>query len=204
MRSRATITAPKASASSTFSQKMMRASDVPPSLAATHSAAVATGPYTDTVFFQVDGISPNGICLPTGSPVCSSCRGVMTYGLCPVTAIRPLAAYDMESVEPAAGSTVNTTTARNANAMSARAGGRAPRATATRPAITPAPPSTMAAHNPAVTNVVVRCRECHHGGPLAGRTTDGTVALGPAAEITIMTSVDATIAAAASPASRAS
>src|SRR5271166_3602483 len=108
----------------------------------------------------------------------------------------------MESVEPAAGSTVSTTMARNANAMSARAGGRAPRATATRPAITPAHPSTRAAHNPAVTNVVVRCRECHHGGPLAARATDGTDAFGPAAEITIMTSVDAAMAAAASQASR--
>jgi hypothetical protein len=53
---------------------------------------VATGPYTDTVVVQVDGISANGICLPTGSPLRSSCNGVMTYGLCPVTAIRPLAA----------------------------------------------------------------------------------------------------------------
>ena len=71
-----------------------------------------------------------------------------------------------------------------------------------RPAITPAHPSTIAAHNAAVTNVVVKCSECHHGGPLAGRTRYGTDALGPAAEITIMTSVDAAMAAAASQASR--
>jgi hypothetical protein len=91
-RSRAAITAQKASASSHLSQKVMRASEVPPSSAATHSAPVATGPYTDTVVVQADGISENGICLPTGSPLRSSCSGVMTYGLCPVTAIRPLAA----------------------------------------------------------------------------------------------------------------
>ena len=71
-------TARKASASSTFSQKVIRASDVPPSLAATHSAPVATGPYTDTVLFQVDGICRNGICRPTGSPRSASCSGVMT------------------------------------------------------------------------------------------------------------------------------
>ena len=86
------MTAPKASASSAFSQNVIRASDDPPSSAAAHSAPVATGPYTDTVVVQVDGISANGICLPTGSPLCSSCSGVMTYGLCPITAIRPLAA----------------------------------------------------------------------------------------------------------------
>ncbi len=91
-RSRARITAPKASASSSFSQNVMRASEVPPSSAAPHSAAVAAGPYTDTAFIQLDGISADGICLPTGSPDCRSCRGVMTYGLCPVTTVRPLAA----------------------------------------------------------------------------------------------------------------
>ena len=56
----------------------MRASDDPPSSAAAHSAAVATGPYTDTVVVQVDGISANGICLPIGSPLRSSSSGVMT------------------------------------------------------------------------------------------------------------------------------
>jgi hypothetical protein len=44
MRSKIRITAPKASASSSFSQKVMRASDVPPSSAAIHSAPVASGP----------------------------------------------------------------------------------------------------------------------------------------------------------------
>ena len=91
-RSRARTTAPKAIASSSFSQNVMRASEVPPSSAAVHSAAVATGPYTETAFIQLDGISRDGICRPTGSPDCWSCRGVITYGLCPSTAVRPLAA----------------------------------------------------------------------------------------------------------------
>ena len=103
----------------------------------------------------------------------------------------------MESVEPAGGSTVSTATARNAAAMTGRTGGRAPRATATRPAITPAQPSAIAAHSDTVTNVAVRCSACHHGGPPARRMA-GTETFGPAAEITIMTSVEAAIAAAAS------
>ncbi len=110
----------------------------------------------------------------------------------------------MESVEPAAGSTVSATTAMTENAMSTRAGGRAPRATATRAAITPKPPTAIAAHSATVTNVVVRWSACHHGGPLAART-DGTAALGPAAEITTMTAVEAAMAAAPSqPISRVS
>ena len=121
----------------------------------------------------------------------------MTYGLCPITAMRPLAAYEMESVEPAGGSTVSTATARNAAAMTGRTGGRAPRATATRPAITPAQPSAIAAHSDTVTNVAVRCSACHHGGPPARRMA-GTDTFGPAAEITIMTSVEAAMATAAS------
>src|SRR5580704_6791153 len=103
----------------------------------------------------------------------------------------------MESVEPAAGSTVNATTARNANAISTRTGGRAPRATAIRAAITPAQPRAIAAHSATVTNVVVRCSACHHGGPLVA-CTDGTIAFGPAAQIPTMTAVDSTMAAAAS------
>ncbi len=111
--------------------------------------------------------------------------------------MRPLAAYEMESVEPAAGSTVSATTARNAAARTGRTGGRAPRATATSPAITPAQASAIAAHSDTVTNVAVRCSACHQGGPLARRMA-GTETLGPAAEITIMTRVEAAMAAAAS------
>src|ERR1700730_5959324 len=103
----------------------------------------------------------------------------------------------MESVEPAAGSTVSTTTARNAAARTGRTGGRAPRATATRPAITPAQPSVIATHSDTVTNVALRCSACPQGGR-ATRRMAGTETFGPAAEITIMTSVEAAMAAAAS------
>ena len=197
-RSRARTTAPKAIASSSFSQNVIRASEVPPSSAALHSAAVATGPYTETAFIQLDGISRDGICRPTRSPDCCSCRGVITYGLCPITAVRPLAAYEMESVEPAAGSTVSTATTPNAATRMGRTGGRAPRATATRPAITPAQPSTIATHRDTVTNVAVRCSGCHQGGPWPGRGMAGTETFGPAAEIAIMISAEAAMATVAS------
>src|SRR5260370_30143586 len=107
----------------------------------------------------------------------------------------------MESVEPAGGSTVRTRTARNENATTGRTGGRAPRATAIRPAITPAQPSPIAAHSDTVTNVAVRCSECHHGGPLT-LGMEGTETFGPAAETAIMISVAAAMAAAPSQAIR--
>src|SRR5213596_377109 len=78
----------------------------------------------------------------------------------------------MESVEPAGGSTVSTVTTRNAAARIGRTGGRAPRATATRPAITPAQPSAIAIHSDTVTKVAVRCSGCHQGGPPPARGRD--------------------------------
>src|ERR1700730_3999380 len=104
----------------------------------------------------------------------------------------------MASVEPAEGSTVTTATARNAAAMTARTGGPAPRATATSPAITPAQPSTIAAHSDTVTNVAVRCSACHQGGQ-PGVLTDGlrmtgTATFGPAAETAMMMSVETAMA----------
>src|ERR1700724_908403 len=95
----------------------------------------------------------------------------------------------MASVEPAEGSTVTTATARNAPARTARTGGRAPRATAISPAITPAQPSAIAAHSDTVTNVAVRCSACHQGGPAEGCRNSGTATFGPAAEMTTMISV---------------
>ncbi len=82
--------------------------------------------------------------------------------------------------------------------MTARTGGRAPRATATSPAITPAQPSPIAAHSDTVTNVAVRCSACHQGGPPAAWRMTGTETFGPAAEIAMMTSVETAMAAAAS------
>ena len=108
----------------------------------------------------------------------------------------------MASVEPAEGSTVTTATARNAAAMTARTGGRAPRATATSPAITPAQPSTIAAHSDTVTNVAVRCSACHQGGLTDGLRMTGTATFGPAAETAMMMSVETAMAAAASQPSR--
>ncbi len=109
-----------------------------------------------------------------------------------------MAAYEIASVEPAEGSTVTTATARNAAAMTARTGGRAPRATATSPAITPAQPRAIAAQSDPVTNVAVRCSACHQGGPPAAPGMTGTDTFGPAAEIPMMMSIETAIAAAAS------
>ncbi len=62
----------------------MYAIEVPPSFAAAHSDAVATGPYSDGLFCQLCGV-----CWPTGSPIWRSWAGVITYGLCRSTAILP-------------------------------------------------------------------------------------------------------------------
>src|SRR5260370_39094775 len=104
----------------------------------------------------------------------------------------------MESVEDAGGSTVKPTAARHEHATTGRTGGRDPRPTAIRPAITPVQPSPIAAHSDTVTNVAVRCSECHHGGPLT-LGMEGTETFGPAAETAIMISVAAAMAAAPSP-----
>ena len=82
--------------------------------------------------------------------------------------------------------------------MTARTGGRAPRATATSPAITPAQPRIIAAHSDTVTKVAVRCSACHQGGPPGGCRRSGTATFGPAAEMTTMISVATAMAAAAS------
>src|SRR5579875_2099907 len=75
--------------------------------------------------------------------------------------------------------------------MSARADGRAPRATAMSPMTTPAAPATAASHRTAVTSAAGGCRENHHGGPPAGLGIPTTAALGPAAETAIMARADA-------------
>src|SRR5579859_8296124 len=103
----------------------------------------------------------------------------------------------MASVDPAGGSTVTAARATKAAAMTGRTGGRAPRATATSPAITPAQPSTMAAHRDTVTKVAVRCSACHQGGLTDGSRMAGTETFGPATEIPMMMSVETAMAAAA-------
>ncbi len=71
-RSSASAITAKASANSSFSQKMMRPTEVPPSFAAPHCAAVASGPYSDGSVCQL-----RVVCRPTGSPLARSCRGVI-------------------------------------------------------------------------------------------------------------------------------
>src|SRR5579859_8164405 len=99
----------------------------------------------------------------------------------------------MASVEPAAGSTVSTMTARNAKPMSALTGRRAPREVAAIPASTPAQPTIIAIHIDTTVAVAEKCSGCHHGGWAAPCTT-GTDRLGPPNEITIMIRTDTTIA----------
>jgi hypothetical protein len=67
-----------------FSHRMIRVAEVPPSLAAAHCSAVASGPYSDGYLCQVRCDR-----LPSGSPARFSCAGVITYGLWPSTVIRP-------------------------------------------------------------------------------------------------------------------
>src|ERR1044071_5281013 len=104
----------------------------------------------------------------------------------------------MESVEPAGGSTVSTATTPNTATRMGRTGGRAPRATAIKPAITPAQPRAIATHRDAVTKVAVRGSGCHQGGPWPGRGMAGTETFGPPAEITIMISAEVAMATVAS------
>src|SRR5260370_41009597 len=93
---------------------------------------------------------------------------------------------------------VSAVEARNAPARTGRTGGRAPRAIATRPPITPAQPSAIAAHSDTVTNVAVRWSACHQGRPPARRMA-GTATLGPAAESTHVARTEAAVAAAEGP-----
>ena len=66
-------------------------------------------------------------------------------------------------MDPPAGSTVRIPMTRKEKTIIARADGRAPRATATRPAMTPRPPAPAAVHNEKVTSGIDGCRENHHG-----------------------------------------
>jgi hypothetical protein len=85
--SRPSTTAPNAIVVQSFSQKAIRAADVPPSSAAAHCSALASGPYTVT--WRRHSLP---IALPTGSPLRRSFAGVSTYGLWPSATIRPYAA----------------------------------------------------------------------------------------------------------------
>jgi hypothetical protein len=75
----------------------------------------------------------------------------------------------------------------------ARADGRAPRATAASPAMTPAPPAPATVHDAKVTSGIDGRSENHHGGPAAGLGTWMTAELGPATSTAIMIAAAKTI-----------
>src|SRR5215470_16030036 len=110
----------------------------------------------------------------------------------------PSMAYDCASLLPAGGSTVNTATAMKEAAISGRTGGRAPRATAIRPAATPAAAMTAAPHKVNSTKSSGRPSDTHHGGPPAGVCRiAGTLMEGPATDIAIITRSETVMQAAA-------
>jgi len=101
-------------------------------------------------------------------------------------------------VEPAGGSRVRAATAAAASEISIQAGYRAPRDTATSPAVTPAPPRIAAAHSPSVTTGSGRCTGNSAGSGPAGLGIGGTVALDRAAEAAIMIRIELPMPSAAS------
>ncbi len=96
-------------------------------------------------------------------------------------------------MDPAAGSTVSTPTTRAAKASRTRTGGRAPRATATSPAMTPVPPASTAPQSAKVSRAGDGCRQIHQGGPAAGFGIVTTDRLGPATDTATMTAAAATM-----------
>ncbi len=82
----------------------------------------------------------------------------------------------------------------NAAQSSSRMGGRAPRRTTTRPAATPAAPSTDTAQSRMVTVATGSGHENHQGGPAPGRGVLTTAAPGPAAGMTMMTAIASAMA----------
>ena len=93
-------------------------------------------------------------------------------------------------MEPAGGSTARAATAPAATESSIQAGYRAPRDTATSPAMTPPPPRIAAAHSPSVTaRSGSRIGSSTGSGP-AGLGIDGTVALYRVADATIMIRIE--------------
>src|SRR5215472_1657444 len=110
----------------------------------------------------------------------------------------PSIAYDCASLLPAGGSTVNTATAMKEAAISGRTGGRAPRATAIRPAATPTAAMTAAPQRVNSTKSSGRPTDTHHGGPPAGVCLiAGTLMDGPATDTAIITRSETVMQAAA-------
>src|SRR6516165_3604795 len=109
----------------------------------------------------------------------------------------PSMAYDCASLLPAGGSTVKAATAMNEAASSARTGGRAPRATAIRPAATPTAAMTAAPHRVNSTKSSGRPTDTHHGGPPVVCRITGTLIDGPATDTAIITRSETVMQAAA-------
>src|SRR5579875_248439 len=109
----------------------------------------------------------------------------------------PSMAYDWVSVVPAGGSTTKAATAMKEAASSGRTGGRAPRATASRPAPTPAAATTAAPHRVNSTKASGSRSDSHHGGPPAACAIAGTLIDGPATDIAIIARSETVMQAAA-------
>src|SRR5215468_770087 len=110
----------------------------------------------------------------------------------------PSMAYDWVSLLPAGGSSAKAATAMNEAAISGRTGGRAPRATAIRPAATPTAAMTAAPQSVNSTKSSGRPSDTHHGGPPAGVCRiAGTLIDGPATDTAIITRSETVMQAAA-------
>src|SRR6516165_3589419 len=109
----------------------------------------------------------------------------------------PSIAYDCVSLLPAGGSTVKTATAMNEAASSGRTGGRAPRATAIRPAATPTAAMTAVPQRVNSTKSSGRPSDTHHGGPPEVCRITGTLIDGPATDTAIITRSETVMQAAA-------
>src|SRR5487761_1097695 len=110
----------------------------------------------------------------------------------------PSMAYDWVSVLPAGAITVKTAIAMNEAASRGFTGGRAPRATATRPSPIPAAAAIAAPHRLNSTKSFGRPSDTHQGGaPSAVCAIPGTLMEGPATAIAIITRSETVMQAAA-------
>ena len=109
----------------------------------------------------------------------------------------PSIAYDWVSVVPAGARTVNAAMAMNEAASSGFTGGRAPRATASRPAPTPTAARIAAAQSVNSTKSSGRPSDAHQGGPPDVCAISGTLIEGPATAMPIITRSETVMQAAA-------
>ena len=98
----------------------------------------------------------------------------------------PSIAYDCASELPAGGSTMKTAMAIKETASSGLTRGRAPRATASRPAPTPTAATIAAPHSVKSTKSSGRPSETHQGGPPDVCAIAGSLIEGPAMAMAII------------------